>query len=155
MERAAKGDYRFAAKLVRGAYVPLEREYAAENNLEDPIWPTMQETHTNYNTGVVEVLNKIASGAKVEIMVASHNQGSVELAIKTMRDLELTVDSGVYFGQLLGMSDNLTFPLGQAGYKAYKYVGLKFTLSLSSRSSLKQFIPGRFRTARSTKSCPI
>jgi hypothetical protein len=29
---------------------------------------------------------------------------------------------GVYFGQLLGMSDNLTFTLGQHGYEAFKYV---------------------------------
>lgn len=122
MERASKGGYRFAAKLVRGAYVPLEREYAAENGLEDPIWPNIQDTHKNYNTGVEEVLRKIAAGEKVEIMVASHNQGSVELAIRTMRELGLGPESGVYFGQLLGMADNLTFPLGHAGYKAYKYV---------------------------------
>lgn len=56
-------------------------------------------------------------------MIASHNQESVELAISTMDGLGLEPqNSGVYFGQLLGMSDNLTFSLGRYGYKAYKYV---------------------------------
>ena len=31
-------------------------------------------------------------------------------------------DGKVFFGQLLGMADNLTFPLGLNNYQAYKYV---------------------------------
>merc|ERR1711976_180159 len=56
------------------------------------------------------------------MMVASHNRHSVKLVVDTMRRLELPASSGVYFGQLLGMADHITFPLGQHGYKAYKYV---------------------------------
>ncbi|KAI9020605.1 proline dehydrogenase [Hyaloraphidium curvatum] len=122
IERAQKGGYWFAAKLVRGAYVALEREYAAENGLEDPIWPNIADTHANYDSGVAEVLKRMAAGEKVEVMIASHNQRSVEKAIALVRDLGMGPGNGVYFGQLLGMADNLTFPLGHAGYKAYKYV---------------------------------
>jgi proline dehydrogenase len=55
-------------------------------------------------------------------MIASHNQKSVELAISSMDKHGLTPTSGVYFGQLLGMSDNLSFGLGNFGFKVYKYV---------------------------------
>ena len=56
-----------------------------------------------------------------EVMVASHNQGSVEHAVALMHELDLDPSTcGVYFGQLLGMSDTLTYVLGGNGYRAYK-----------------------------------
>ena len=56
-----------------------------------------------------------------EVMVASHNQGSMEHAVALMHELELDPPTcGVYFGQLLGMSDTLTYVLGGNGYRAYK-----------------------------------
>ena len=55
-------------------------------------------------------------------MIASHNQESIELAISAMRSEGLKPSDTVYFGQLLGMADHLTFTLGSMGYQAYKYV---------------------------------
>lgn len=122
LERARKGNYKFAAKLVRGAYMVLERQRARDLGLDDPIQPSMQHTHDNYNGAVSEVIARVARGDQVEVMFASHNQGSVELALREMSQRGLGPDAPVYFGQLLGMSDNLSFSLGNAGYKAYKYV---------------------------------
>lgn len=60
---------------------------------------------------------------KAEVMVASHNQDSIERTVAGMAARGLSPrGAGVYFGQLLGMSDNLTFTLGQHGYQAFKYV---------------------------------
>lgn len=57
------------------------------------------------------------------LMVASHNQVSIERAVAGMAQRGLPPSgSGVYFGQLLGMSDNLSFTLGHNGYEVYKYV---------------------------------
>ena len=57
------------------------------------------------------------------MVVASHNQTSVEKTIAAMDEEGISkVNHNVYFGQLLGMADHLTFTLGMNGYSAYKYV---------------------------------
>merc|ERR1719488_78560 len=56
-----------------------------------------------------------------EVLVASHNRGSIERTLQKMEEFKSNKEH-VYFGQLLGMADHLTFTLGQNGYKAYKYV---------------------------------
>ena len=55
-------------------------------------------------------------------MVASHNGDSIEATLSAMAARGVGARDGVYFGQLLGMADHLTFALGRGGYKAYKYV---------------------------------
>lgn len=123
MDRAKKGDFIFAAKLVRGAYMVQERQFAKDHNLEDPIHSCIEDTHKSYNSGMKAVLSNISQGLKFEVMIASHNQNSIELTIAEMKNLKLDPSkSGIYFGQLLGMSDHVTFSLGHAKYLAYKYV---------------------------------
>jgi proline dehydrogenase len=122
MARAHQGNYKFAAKLVRGAYMVLERQYATDEGLPDPIHDGIDITHENYNFAIRETIGAIAKGHDVEIMIASHNQQSVETALNAMVEQNLPPSSGVYFGQLLGMADHLTFSLGENGYHAFKYV---------------------------------
>lgn len=58
-----------------------------------------------------------------EMMVATHNQASVEAAVALMHEMNMSpTESGVHFGQLLGMADHLTYTLGGGGYQAYKSV---------------------------------
>ena len=60
---------------------------------------------------------------KIEIMLATHNQQSVEKAMAGMKRYGMDRSShAVSFAQLYGMSDHLTIHLGRAGYRAYKYV---------------------------------
>ena len=107
-----------------------ERQRALELGYNDPIHDTLRDTHDSYHSAVDLLLHEMAdnqnsalpSTTAVEFMVASHNQESVQHVLEEMQRLGLPVDAGVYFGQLLGMSDHITYALGAKGYKAYKYV---------------------------------
>jgi len=62
-------------------------------------------------------------GQKIGIMVASHNADTVRYGVRRMEELGLDPQERVLcFAQLLGMCDQITFPLGQGGYSVYKYV---------------------------------
>ena len=109
----------YALPAVRGAYMVLERQRAAEQGYASPIHDTIADTHANYDACVAEMLRCVRDEGG-EVMVASHNQRSIEGAVAGMAALGLPPGAGVYFGQLLGMADNLTFTLGAHGYGAYK-----------------------------------
>lgn len=120
LHRAKNEGFLWGAKLVRGAYMTQETQRAKEKGYDNPIWPNIQATHENYNRSLAYVLGKLH---RASVLVASHNQVSAEFATAEMKRRGIDpAKGGVYFGQLLGMADHLTFTLGQAGYKAYKYV---------------------------------
>ncbi len=121
-DRSVRDGSAFAVKIVRGAYMVLEAAHAKETGGNDPILPSLQETHDNYNNAISDMIRKMGKGEKVEIVIASHNQESIEIALDEMKANGLDQSANVYFGQLLGMADHLTFTLGAEGYKAYKYV---------------------------------
>lgn len=124
VERSERFDYHFGAKLVRGAYLESERALAQMLHYPSPIHDTLMETHKCYDDSIELLLRHSRQTKKqLEVMCATHNQASIEKAIELMDDLGIDRNSGtVHFGQLYGMSDNLTFNLGEAGYRAYKYV---------------------------------
>lgn len=124
---AEREGWHFAAKLVRGAYMELEATHAAALGQETPIHPTIDATHACYNHAISTILRRpaVTSGkSRPNLMVASHNQGSIEHTLAEMADCGITrdADGGVAFGQLYGMADHLTYTLGAHGYQAYKYV---------------------------------
>ncbi|KAL1923923.1 uncharacterized protein VTP21DRAFT_6958 [Calcarisporiella thermophila] len=127
-EFAKRSDYVFAGKLVRGAYVSLERRRAKSLGLPDPIQPNIEATHASYDAGVEFLLNELGRArvhGKVPavLMVASHNQSSVLRALEGLQRNQVAPDSGlVFFGQLMGMSDQMSYSLGRMGYSIFKVV---------------------------------
>jgi proline dehydrogenase len=122
IESARRQGYKFGAKLVRGAYMVLEKNLAEESNKESPIHDSLGDTHANYNRCVRMLIQEVAT-SQAEVMIATHNQYSVEMAVRSMHDFGLTPEtSGVHFGQLFGMADHLSLVLGRHKYRAYKYV---------------------------------
>ncbi|XP_045503207.1 proline dehydrogenase 1, mitochondrial isoform X2 [Colias croceus] len=125
LEQAERQDFYWGAKLVRGAYIEQERARAAAMGYEDPTCESVDATTNSFHRCLKEILSRVKGERqqKLGIMVASHNEDTVRFAIELMRQHGIAPDERVVcFGQLLGMCDHITFPLGQAGYSAYKYV---------------------------------
>ncbi|KAM6965085.1 proline dehydrogenase 1, mitochondrial [Aplochiton taeniatus] len=123
VEKARRQGWRFGAKLVRGAYMYQERSRAQEMAYEDPIHPDYDATNRMYHKCLDHVLDEIGLHRQANVMVASHNEDTVKHTIERMNELGLLPsDNKVYFGQLLGMCDQISFPLAQAGFPVYKYV---------------------------------
>lgn len=120
LERAKSKNYFLGYKFVRGAYMEKERERADEKNYPDPIQPTKEATDDNYNAAVDFVLENLD---RVAAFFGTHNEKSTELAIDKMKTLGLAHDDErLHFGQLYGMSDNITYWLGENKYNACKYL---------------------------------
>ncbi|XP_053695355.1 proline dehydrogenase 1, mitochondrial isoform X2 [Sabethes cyaneus] len=130
LQQAKRQNFYFGAKLVRGAYIEQERARAAALGYEDPTNPSFEATTEMYHKTLTECLRRIRilkdageDPKKIAIMVASHNEDTVRFAIEKMQEIGIhPEDKVICFGQLLGMCDYITFPLGQAGYSAYKYI---------------------------------
>ncbi|XP_023216638.1 hydroxyproline dehydrogenase-like [Centruroides sculpturatus] len=114
----------FGAKVVRGAYITRETDYALQKGLPYPICDSYELTSKNYNNILSYLLQHISNfGPRCNIIIASHNEESIKFAIKKMNQLAIDKQSGgVYFGQLYGMCDQITYPLASMGYLVYKSV---------------------------------
>ncbi|KAL6096908.1 prodh [Pungitius sinensis] len=123
VELSRREGWYFGAKLVRGAYMYQERNRAKEIGYEDPINPDYEATNRMYHKCLEFVLEEIDQSRKANIMVATHNEETVKYTLEKMNEMRLfPTENKVYFGQLLGMCDQISFPLGQAGFPVYKYV---------------------------------
>ncbi|KAM6900962.1 proline dehydrogenase 1, mitochondrial [Lycodopsis pacificus] len=123
VELSRREGWYFGAKLVRGAYMYQERDRAKEIGYEDPINPDYEATNRMYHKCLEYVLEEIDHCRKANIMVATHNEDTVKFTLEKMNEMGLSpTENKVSFGQLLGMCDQISFPLGQAGYPVYKYV---------------------------------
>ncbi|OXA52967.1 proline dehydrogenase 1, mitochondrial isoform X2 [Folsomia candida] len=129
LDQAERQNFFFGAKLVRGAYMEQERQRAAEMGYEDPINPNFEATTEMYQRNVNEAMTRIkrmkeiGDPKKICIMMATHNEDTVRFVIKNMKEYGIKrSDRLICFGQLYGMCDQVSFPLGQSGYSVYKYV---------------------------------
>lgn len=117
---AAMGNYYLGVKLVRGAYMEKERDRAANLGYESPIQPTKEATDTNFDKGLAFCID---NKQRVSLVCGSHNEYSnYYLALLMEKHSLKNNDSRVWFAQLYGMSDNISFNLAKAGYNVAKYV---------------------------------
>lgn len=117
---AGTAGYFLGAKLVRGAYMEIERERAAETGYPSPIQPDKASADRDYNEAIRFCLDHID---RIGFMAGTHNEVSSALLAEETDKRGLRRDHPhIYFAQLLGMSDHLTFNLAHAGYNVAKYV---------------------------------
>ena len=120
LQRAKEKGYFIGYKIVRGAYMEKERNRAQEMNYPDPIQPNKEASDQNYNSGIDFVL---ANLDKVSAFFGTHNEKSTELVMDKMAAKGISPDDNrIYFGQLYGMSDNITYTLADKNYNVAKYL---------------------------------
>jgi proline dehydrogenase len=119
-ERAVAGGYFFGAKLVRGAYLERERARAAVMGYPDPIQPDKASTDRDYDAAVRLCLDHLDRAA---VFVGTHNDESCQNLVREIHARGLPRnDPRIFMSQLYGMSDHLSFNLGQAGFNVAKYM---------------------------------
>lgn len=107
-------------KLVRGAYMEKERQRASDNAYPSPIHVSKEATDRDYNQALCFCTDEISF---IAFLAGTHNEDSCRVLAELLDEKGIPHDhSHVYFSQLLGMSDNLSFNLAAAGYNVAKYV---------------------------------
>jgi len=106
--------FNLGVKLVRGAYMEKERKRALDNNYPSPIHETKENTDKEFNDSLhfcVKNLNKLS------LWVGSHNEGSCLKLMEMMKDNNISKDDErIWFSQLYGMSDNISYTLSSLKY---------------------------------------
>lgn len=117
---AAMHNYYLGAKLVRGAYMEKERERAEDKEYPSPIHPNKQATDEAFNKAINFCLD---NKQRIGMVCGSHNEYSNHFLTKLMERHSLPPNHDrVWFAQLYGMSDNISFNLAKAGYNVVKYL---------------------------------
>jgi proline dehydrogenase len=118
-QASAEGFY-IGMKLVRGAYMEKENKRAEENGYPTPICECKEATDVNYDATVVYMMEHLESMA---IFAGTHNELSSYKLIELMEAKGvLKNDPRIWFGQLYGMSDNISYNLAAHGYNVAKYL---------------------------------
>ncbi|KAG2171523.1 hypothetical protein INT43_008249 [Umbelopsis isabellina] len=130
LQAAERHGYGLGVKLVRGAYMR-----AAEEGYPDPIHDTLNDTHESYHGAIRLLLNRLRvaqdktgepvteGNSPLSVVIASHNRESVMFACKELLDHNISFQCGVvYFGQLYGMCDSISYTLSAYGVPVFKYL---------------------------------
>ena len=118
-QRAHQKGFHIGMKVVRGAYMEKERDRAEEKGYPSPICENKQATDDNYNEAIEYMMNH----KNMALFAGTHNEDSSYLLMDLAKKHDIQSDDRrLWFGQLYGMSDNITFNLSKAGYNTAKYV---------------------------------
>ena len=118
--RANLKGFKIGMKLVRGAYMEKERERAIEMNYQDPICKDKPTTDKNYNVVMKYMFDNLEDMA---IFNGTHNEDSSQLLMDMIDGSKYSKeDARLWFGQLYGMSDNISYNIAKEGYNVAKYL---------------------------------
>ena len=140
---AQEEGYLFGVKPVRGAYMEKERARAQAEGYLDPIQPTKAATDQDYDASIQYSVEN-----HIHLVCATHNEKSSVALAELMERHGIAADSElVFFSQLFGMSDSISFNLASKGYRVVKYVPYgpveKVMPYLSRRASENSSIAGQ------------
>ncbi len=119
-EKAKTEGFYIGMKLVRGAYMEKEHERAKEKGYATPICASKQATDDNYDAAVDYMMKHID---KMAIFAGTHNEESSYKLMTMLKENGIAIhDPHIWFGQLYGMSDNISYNLAAHGYNVAKYL---------------------------------
>ena len=119
-EQAEEGKFFIGLKIVRGAYMEKERARAQKKGYNSPIQPSKAATDVDYDRAIRFCVEKIN---RISICAGTHNEKSSLLLTEIMQENHvLENDERVYFSQLLGMSDHISYNLSKVNFNVAKYV---------------------------------
>lgn len=138
---AKEAGFILGVKMVRGAYMEKERDRALEKGYPSPIQPDKASTDRDYDESLKFCITHLD---QIGIVCGTHNEQSCTLLTELIAQHNVPKNHPhVYFAQLLGMSDNLSFNLSNAGYNVTKYVPY---------GPIKSVMPYLFRRAQENTS---
>ena len=118
-QKAKVKDFHIGVKVVRGAYMEKERERAAEKGYPSPICKDKQATDDNYNAAITYMMKH----PKMALFAGTHNEESSYLLMDLAKKHNIKEDDNrLWFGQLFGMSDHISYNLSSQGYNVAKYL---------------------------------
>lgn len=119
-KRAQAAAYVLGVKFVRGAYMEKERERALKRNYPSPIQPDKASTNRDFDAALTYCAQNLSS---ISVFCGTHNENSCMHLVQLMQQNSIDKnDNRVWFSQLYGMSDHISFNLANAGYNVAKYV---------------------------------
>ena len=118
--KANEKGYKLGYKIVRGAYMEKENERAEEKGYPTPICKNKETTDVNFNAIMQYIFDNLND---ITLFVGTHNEKSSYLAMDILEENKLNKnDPRVWFGQLYGMSDHISFNMAKEGYNVAKYI---------------------------------
>lgn len=120
LDRAKSENFYIGVKVVRGAYMEKENLRAKQMGYVSPICVSKQATDDNYNTA----LKFIGENAdRTSVFAGTHNEQSVLLLTQIISEKGINPQNkSLFFGQLYGMSDHLSYNLAEKKYNVAKYL---------------------------------
>lgn len=118
-QKAHQEGFHIGMKVVRGAYMEKERERALEKGYPSPICANKKETDDNYNAAIHYMMEH----KNMAIFAGTHNEESSYLLMDLAKKYNIKKDDKrMWFGQLFGMSDHISYNLANEGYNVAKYL---------------------------------
>jgi proline dehydrogenase len=119
-EQAKTEGFFIGMKLVRGAYMEKENIRAVEKGFPTPICASKEASDLNYDAAVLYMVEHLDT---MSIFAGTHNEESTYKLMELMKAKGIAAnDNRIWFGQLYGMSDNISYNLAANGYNIAKYL---------------------------------
>lgn len=120
VQHARTNNYLLGIKLVRGAYLEKENKRALEMGYTSPIQKTKEATDEDFNRALEICLENIDI---IMLCAGTHNEASTLKVVELMKARNIPNNhANIFFSQLYGMSDHISFNLAAEGYNVTKYL---------------------------------